>query len=485
MQPELIVERLQQLKNALGRRDRAAINAIVFELTSVAAPLGGQWLALARLMLENGELTAAQSAVQLLIAQTGDTPESRFHQASILAQCGQIKPAWEIMAALPDDVPDPLGSAYLRGTMAINLGDVALARKHLVRALDHNPLSGQSWMALVTALGKGIDDTTFNRLADVEPRISQCPAIEQANYFYALGSACHARGEIERAVAAFARGAAARRTSEPYDAAADQRPADAAVSGWDSARVSDLNKQVTVDTSRSILVTGLPRSGTTLVEQILTSHSAVVGGEELSRFRLVLQDLGGPEADAVDRWRANGGPIDSLAQLYLHLVEERFGSTGRVVDKTLEASRYLGLAAAILPDAPIVWMRRDPMDCAWSIFRTYFVRGLRWTWDFADIANHMMIEDRLLDYWRAVLGKRLLVLHYEDLVTEPAHWIGRLLDHCGLEPEPGVFEPHKSERTVVTASVLQVREPINRRGIGVSGPYLPYMQPFIERYRVP
>ena len=161
--------------------------------------------------------------------------------------------------------------------------------------------------------------------------------------------------------------------------------------------------------------------------------------------------------------------MDALAELYLHLMTERMGPAGRIVDKTIDASRCLGLIACALPDAPLIWMRRDPLDCAWSCFRTFFIHGVAWSYDLADIARHFMLEDALLAFWAERLGDRLLVVPYGELVQLPALWTRRLLDHCGLAEEAGAFEPHKTHRVVATASSLQVRRPINRDGMNVAG----------------
>ncbi|RZM33460.1 MAG: hypothetical protein EOP67_22250, partial [Sphingomonas sp.] len=119
----------------------------------------------------------------------------------------------------------------------------------------------------------------------------------------------------------------------------------------------------------------------------------------------------------------------------------------------------------------------------WSAFRTFFIHGLAWSYDLADIAHHMQLEDRLLAYWQARLGDRLLVVPYEALVDAPGEWTRRLLAHCGLAEEPGVFAPHETERAVATASALQVRRPINRDGLGVAEPYRAWLQPFVAAYQ--
>jgi len=236
-------------------------------------------------------------------------------------------------------------------------------------------------------------------------------------------------------------------------------------------------------TARPIIVTGLPRSGTTLVEQILTSHSQVADGAEIGLMAQVAVAAGGTSGTAVGAYLKAGGQVERLAGLFLHLLEERFGPGGRVIDKTVDNSRFLGLIAAILPEAPLIWMRRDPLDAAWSCFRTFFIHGVGWSCDLADIAEHFALEDRLVDFWQERLGDRLLVVPYPALVEAPENWTRRILAHCNLPEEEQVHRFHETERVVATASALQVRRPINRSGIGVAKPYREHLQPFVDAYR--
>ena len=132
-----------------------------------------------------------------------------------------------------------------------------------------------------------------------------------------------------------------------------------------------------------------------------------------------------------------------MRELYAHLLSQRVPGQGRVVDKSLNASRYMGVLASIFPDAPIVWLRRDPLDCAWSAYRTWFLRGLAWSYSLTDIAAHFRNEDTLFSHWIEILGlQQVLIVNYEDLVTDPAATIARIVDHCGLSLEPAMLNSH-------------------------------------------
>ena len=266
-----------------------------------------------------------------------------------------------------------------------------------------------------------------------------------------------------------------------YDREADRREVEETMRGYDRDVIATLSSWQREPTGRSIFVAGLPRSGTTLVEQILTSHSAIGGGGEINRLVLLANEIGGNSCAALSRY-IEAGRAEEAARLWRHWLDERFPAPGLVVDKTLNTTRLIGIAAALLPEAPLIWLTRDPLDRAWSCFRTFFVVSMPWSYDLEDIAFLFRLEDRLLQHWQQVLGERLLVVPYESLVEDPRPWIRRILAHCGLAEEPRVFAPHENSRPVTTASVMQVRRPINRQGIGAAEPYRRFLEPFIAAY---
>ncbi len=470
-----------RLQRALGQGDRARIVGCLGELVDLRAPMGPQWQQLAHIAADQGELGLSRGAMALYVEASGNDPRARYQQAGLLAQGGALRKAYAILQTLPETVPDPAANAYSRGAAALFLGETDEARELLERAAQLRPDLGHAWLPLSTLVDFSREPQMMEWIVEVGQAMEAAPPATQAVYFYALGKAYADLGETAQAFEAFARGAEIKRAEGGYDPARDAADAAEAVRGYDARAIDSLARTQTEPTGRAIFVTGLPRSGTTLVEQILASHSHVGDGGEINRLRMLAREIGGTSRPALARYLGAHGP-DDAALLWNHWLAERFPDGGRIVDKSTDTSRYLGLAAALLPEAPIVWVRRDPLDCAWSCFRTHFLAGVSWSYDLADIARHFRIEDELLARWQDILGDRVLVVPYEGLVADSAGWIRRILAHCQLSEEPGAFAPHENRRAVTTSSVMQVRRPINRAAVGAAGPYRAFLEPFVDAY---
>lgn len=481
LNPEVLIQ-INMLKSALATRARSSANDAVRKLLKMKAPLGQQWHGISELMRVSGELTLAHAAMDAFVSAAGRTPAAIYAKVVLLTQSGRQQEAHDLLSKLPKSVPTPAGHAFVLGNIEMTLGKSKEARETLLTSLRHQPGWGPAWLTLATTINFADDPLAEQILAEEAVAQSQGPG-DLARYYYALGKMHADKRNPEDAFAAFARGGELLRQETPYSGQGNEANAAQAKLGFDADVLDRMRAQARRNTARPIFVTGLPRSGTTLVEHILASHSAVLDGGELNLIQHVAVQAGGVSAPALQAYIDKGGTPDDLAALYLHLIEERYGPEGRIVDKTVDASRCVGLIASVLPDAPIIWMERDPLDNAWSCFRTFFIHGVAWSYGLEDIAHHFRLEDELRAFWQNQLGERLLVVPYGALVDDPEGWTRRILRHCGLAEEEGAFVPHKTERVVATASALQVRRPINRDGMGVADPYRAWMAPFERAYR--
>ncbi|WAT17665.1 sulfotransferase [Aurantiacibacter sp. MUD11] len=472
---------VQDLQSAMQLRDRERLVWAIGKLVSLRAPMGEQWRSLADLALGHGEVTLARQAIDLFVEARGHAPAAIYLKVALLEQAGALAEAREIMRSLPENVPDPASNAYSLGTVALYLGDMEQARAQLERAVRLDPRHGAAWLSLSASIDLAEDTDLANAIVAAHDRMAGAPPQQAAPYCHALGNALAAQGDHDAAFAAFARGAAMARALQPYDRESANKRAEASLEGFTAEAIEAIAQQQSEPTDRAIFVTGLPRSGTTLVEQILASHSKVADGAEISRLRMLASDVRSNTMPAIEAYLARHEAARA-ARLWSHLLAERFPAAGRVVDKSLDTSHFIGLAAATLPDAPLVWLTRDRIDCAFSCFRTYFPAAFGWSCDLEDIAWQFRIEDRLRTHWQEVLGDKLLVVPLEELAEQPAVWTRRILAHCGLPQEQEVFVPHETRRAVSTASTAQVRQPVSRARVGSADRYRAQMQPFMEAY---
>jgi len=465
--------------DALRSRNRAGINRNASRLLDMNAPLKSEWFSVANVLSANGEVALSIAAARRGAEESGGQAEAQFQLANALATVGHHDEALAIASAIPSEQLAGVQRDHFIGTCALELGEFEAACEAFERVVSTIPVAGPAWLSLA-ALPATDDAALLKRLDNVESAMATARAPDRAQWHYARGAVNDRLGNADRAFADFEAGAAITKVARPYDRTADAVEAEAIATEFDDEAIARVALQVTTDSARPILVIGLPRSGTTLVEQILVSNNAVAGGTEAEFGAILAREIGGRTPAKLESFVSRKG-ADDLTRLYLHLGDERFGDGSRFVDKNVDNSRNLGVLAAVLPKAPIIWLRRDPLDCGWSCFRTFFNQGIEWSWSLSDIAAHFHAEDRLYEHWQHVLGDRMLTVRYEELVADPGDWTGRILEHARLDAE-ATSRAHETRRPVLTASVAQVRQPIYQSSVGAADRYRAHLQPFIEAY---
>jgi hypothetical protein len=236
-----------------------------------------------------------------------------------------------------------------------------------------------------------------------------------------------------------------------------------------------------------IFIVGLPRAGSTLLEQILASHSQVEGTMELADIPRLVQLLNGREEKSQKPRYPD--VLTELSPEQLRKLGEKFitdtevyRSSGKpfFIDKMPNNFRHLGLIHLILPNAKIIDARREPMACCFSNFKQLFASGQEFTYSLEDIGRYYRNYIDLMSHWEAVLPGRILRVQHEDVVEDLEGNVRRILDFCGLEFEPGCVEYHKTERSVRTASSEQVRRPIYKEGLDQWKHFEPWLGPLKE-----
>jgi tetratricopeptide (TPR) repeat protein len=357
------------------------------------------------------------------------------------------------------------------GTTLAALGDFAGAETALRRSLQLNP--HQAELRRYLAALRPADVPALQKLL-ADPNT---PAADKAELGFALGRGLDQQGDHAAAFAQYAQANARLRALQQ-----------AAGQGFDPARlVRDVDNLIATFTPEFFsahsgwgnqaeifsFIVGMPRAGSTLVEQILASHAEVFGAGEVKTIGAVAQRLGAPAG-----WTRAG--IAAGAAEYLAALAPRAGAAARVTDKMLDNIFLLGLIAVLFPNARVIFCERDPLDTCWSCFTQRFAEPYGFDTDLADCALRYKQIARLAAHWRAALPLRMISVSYERLVEDIGAESRRLTDFLGLDWDPACLDFHTTRRTVKTASWSQVRRPAFRDSIGRAAPYAAFLGPLID-----
>jgi tetratricopeptide (TPR) repeat protein len=362
--------------------------------------------------------------------------------------------------------PDFAPAHTALGSLLEELGAFDEAQTCFREALRHDPRHAGALGQLATLLRGGLPEADLaalrQLLADPQANAGQRLALH-----YGLAQVLDARGAYEEAAAHLREANALsltawRKLGQGYEPAAHAE----FVSSLIAAQTPDFFARVRgfgLETNRPVFVIGLPRSGTTLVEQILASHSQIFGAGELhymgdaldSLPRLMNRDT--PPIECLGR--LDRDTARRLAEEYLQRLRERNATAPRVVDKLPDNYLHLGLIAALFPRATVIHCLRDLRDVAVSCWMTHF-RQIRWACDLDHIAARFRDYRRLMEHWRRVLPIPVVEVDYEETVADLEGVARRLVAACGLEWEPACLAFHETRRPVRTASVRQVRQPV-------------------------
>ncbi|MFG1239349.1 sulfotransferase [Xanthobacter autotrophicus DSM 597] len=378
--------------------------------------------------------------------------------------------------------PDDLDALNVLGLLLMETGDLRGACALFERALAKDPASLNSRVNLVAARKVRPEE---DMVAALETALSrETGVVERIPLHYALGKAYDDLGRHAEAMDQFIAGAKLKRAQVTYDEPAALATFERIRAIFTRSFIAERAGMGTAE-ARPIFIVGMPRSGSTLVEQILASHPAIQGGGEMDLFHHAVnridQAFGGmvhyPELMHLME-RPEMGEISSA---YLDALPARAPGKRLVADKMLNNYFYLGLIHILFPRAVIIHCRRDPVDTAISCFSKLFRDDLPYSYDFAELARHHHAYAGLMAHWGAVLPEgTILPMDYEAVVADIEAAARSLISACGEDWDPACLKFHETERPVRTASITQVREPLYASSVGRWRRYGPAIQPLLE-----
>jgi tetratricopeptide (TPR) repeat protein len=369
------------------------------------------------------------------------------------------------------------------GTALMELGRAPESRAALERSLRLAPgnLKHRRYLGELAQYVTG--DARLAALEDLAKHAAQLSVDDRLELHFALGKAYDDIGQNQKAFAHWRDGNALKRRQIAYDEAAELKAFDRIQSAF-TPELMQKWQYAGHSSPVPVFIVGMPRSGTTLVEQILASHSDVYGAGELGHFEATAKGVGAqigssqyfPEVTGAMR----AADFHDLGARYLAQVQGLAPAAYRIVDKMPGNFRLAGLIHLALPKASIIHVSRNPVDTCFSCFSKLFTAEQNFTYDLAELGRYYRGYRTLMAHWQRVLpAGRILELQYEDVIKDLERQARRVISHCGLEWDPRCLSFYKTERPIRTASAVQVRQPLYDTAVGRSRPYEPFLRPLL------
>lgn len=439
----------------------------------------------ARALLDRHKYVQSRLEIQRLLEHDPDNRTYLRHYAETCIRLGDYEPGISLYSRLLGDAQPGRESAELHFWIAFSLrakGHQAEAIQGYRAAIASWPESGEAWWSLANLKTYRFAEDEIARMRTMEagPATS---LVDRYRLCFALGKALEDQGRYEESWRCYERGNALKHAEIHYLPQVTETHTrlsrQVCTKEFFAAR-----KEWGATDPDPIFILGLPRSGSTLIEQILASHSQVEGTQELADIQRIVMELRGrgtdPQNPRYPEVLAKLGPQDFREFGERFMVDTRiYRQTQRpfFIDKMPNNFRHIGLIHLMLPNAKIIDARREPLACCFGNLKQLFSGGQEFSYSIGDIAHYYRSYLELMRHWNEVLPGRIETVHHEDMVENLEGSVRRILDFCDLPFEPACLEFHKTERNVCTASSEQVRQPISREGIDQWRNYEPWLGP--------
>ena len=437
-------------------------------------------------------LDEALVQIDQLLAAEPNNPNYRLQKGAILVQKGEHAAALELYEGFLENYPRQAGAHLNYGHTLKTVGRVDESIAAYRKSIDLRPATGEAYWSLANLKTFRFDDADIAAMKSALD--DNGDPDDQSHLLFALGKALEDRKEFDESFDYYLRGNTLRGQRHRHDAR---------VNVFNTARqIKTLTDEFFASREGwgcpdpdPIFIVGLPRAGSTLLEQILASHSRVEGTTELPDIIAISRKLG-------KRSRKNPAGfypevLNELDEQQARELGESYLSSTRVqrhglpffIDKMPNNFQHIGLIHLILPNARIIDARRHPMAGCFSCFKQLFARGQTFTYSLADLGHYYRDYVKLMDHWDEVLPGRVHRVQYENMVADTENQVRQLLDYCGLEFEEQCLRFYETERAIRTPSSEQVRQPVYTQGLeqwrnfdAHLGPLKEALGPLLDRY---
>jgi len=466
-------------QRALNLAMRAAASSDVWtallrlrEMLCTRERLGPEWATALALASRIGDDTGAMLAARRRYEETPRNSKTASVLAAALTQYGQASEGADLLCPLADAgrlTPDEI----FKLTRTLMFAGRIEEAQHRARALlKTDPLSPTLWERIAQTKQFRSGDSDIDAMLAAFHRWPESRPAGQAAIAAALAKAFVDIGDDRSADKYLGVRASANRARFAFDPRSLEIGVRDIVD-WCNTGVEDVPALLDRGSGRAIFILGSVRSGSSLLEQIISRHADIAGGGELKHFWLASAALGDHRAtiarDYVARAHArdpNADPWGEIGRRYMALADDRFGPARRFTDKLLSNINRVRAIRHALPGAKLLSLKRRPLDIAWSCWRAQLDADAAWNTTESGIALYIASVARIMDAWTRRYPGAIIEVSYEDLVTTPEIEIPRLLTACGLSDDPATRQPELSDKAVMTLSFAQVRSPIHGGSVG-------------------
>ncbi|VTZ50457.1 Sulfotransferase family protein [Methylocella tundrae] len=470
---------LGRIAQRRGATDRA--EELFREVVDAAPGYADARLDYVRILIERQKYQAALEQAEHRLRTEPSDPEARFLRATILAGLGRHDEAISIFSELLSQTPQRNHLRIVLGHSLKALGRAEEAVRAYKDATGVEADIGDAYWSLANLKTYRFSDDEVARMRGLEA-LSRPGLPDRAHLCFALGKALEDRGDYGGSWAFYDRGNSLVRAKSSYRPeaieGAARRLLEVCSEEFFAARTG-----AGAAARDPIFIVGLPRSGSTLLEQILASHPDVDGTQELHDIPRIISEFQGQGSNGGGARYPDLLPgldpllFERLGRRYLDETRVYRRGRPRFIDKMPNNFRHIGLIHLMLPNATIIDIRREPMACCVSNLKQLYARGQEFCYGIEEIARYYRTYLELMRHWDRVLPGRVLRVSYEDLVEDLGASVRRILAHCGLEYDPACLAFHRSRRAINTPSSEQVRQPLFREGISQWRNYDPWLDP--------
>ena len=434
------------------------------------------WANLAQVFSVTGQLDKAKKSFKNILNMTPKNGLIWAEYGTVLTKLANYKEGRDAYLKALEFKPDSPRVHLSLGHVYKTMGEIDNSIDSYKNTILQNNLSGEAYWSLANLKTYSFSE---NEIKDMEETLKgDMSDIERSQMYFALGKAYEVKKDFDKSFKNYYEGNKVKKALIKYSSDDTTDNTKRILDFFNQENIQKLAKSSTKDRD-PIFVLGMPRSGSTLVDQIISSHSKVDGTQELPNIIKIAAELNSNNQNNYPEVlkELDDSKLSNLGKDYISETAWARDSAPFFIDKMPNNFIHIGLIKTILPNAKIIDTRRDPMDTCFSCFKQFFARGQLFTYSLEDLGNYYTDYIRAMNHWHNVYGKDIYTIHYDNVINETEETIRELIDYCELPFEKECLEFYNSSRPVKTPSAEQVRQPIYKSGLNYWKNYEKHLLP--------